>query len=180
MVSRYLLSLPSGIHVTLRSFRMFKSPTEVTVLPSFFPPLPNFHRIRSCFTYSFTCAVICLSFWAEVHYNSIYPEGGKWKEAFSFYIHLLGKQEEKWNDITGINNCFVFIFRTSSAKLKEKEEMVEFLKPGIHICEESHFSVEEASVLMCSILCLSPLQHLHWNLMLFCLGSFVHITHSLI
>jgi hypothetical protein len=23
------------------------------------------------------CAVIFLSFWAEVHYNSIYPEGGK-------------------------------------------------------------------------------------------------------
>lgn len=23
------------------------------------------------------CAVISLSFWAEVHYNSIYPEGGK-------------------------------------------------------------------------------------------------------
>ena len=22
------------------------------------------------------CAVIFLSFWAEVHYNSIYPEGG--------------------------------------------------------------------------------------------------------
>ena len=31
------------------------------------------------------CAVICLSFWAEVHYNSIYPEGG-----MSIYLMFFG------------------------------------------------------------------------------------------
>lgn len=32
-------------------------------------------------------SVICLSFWAEVHYNSIYPEGGMWR--FLYDYHLL-------------------------------------------------------------------------------------------
>lgn len=30
-------------------------------------------------------AVIILSFWAEVHYNSIYPQGGKWTFFFLLF-----------------------------------------------------------------------------------------------
>jgi hypothetical protein len=38
------------------------------------------------------CAVIFLSFWAEVHYNSIYPEGGKiYVSSYYTFIGILGK-----------------------------------------------------------------------------------------
>lgn len=35
------------------------------------------------------CAVIFLSFWSEVHYNSIYPEGGKKKYIFVTWTLIL-------------------------------------------------------------------------------------------
>lgn len=59
---------------------MFQSLVEVTILEVKILPVvlcccPLFSQV-TC-TYNLLRAVICLSFWAEVHYNSIYPEGGK-------------------------------------------------------------------------------------------------------
>lgn len=73
------------------------------------------------------CAVIFLSFWAEVHYNSIYPEGGK-------HIHIANvplvtsylKNSDIIDIISYIINSF-FKCRTSTTKHEEEEEMVELV-----------------------------------------------------
>ncbi|XP_054811146.1 OVARIAN TUMOR DOMAIN-containing deubiquitinating enzyme 12-like [Prosopis cineraria] len=64
-----------GDHVTLQAAADFYG-VKIFVITSFkdtcyIEILPNFERSRR---------VICLSFWAEVHYNSIYPEGGPQNE----------------------------------------------------------------------------------------------------
>lgn len=59
-------------------------------------------KIMSFLCFNSCCAfesVICLSFWAEVHYNSIYPEGGM----FSF---LLYDYNQSWFK----NQCFSLIY----------------------------------------------------------------------
>lgn len=77
-----------------------------------------------------TYAVIFLSFWAEVHYNSIYPEEGKLTQqnAFNKTRVAIPNVEETVLSYCIIMFMLFFISRTAYVRESEKEEMVDDFK----------------------------------------------------